>query len=85
MATPLKAERERRGLTPEALASAVDVTQPTISRIENGKRRPGPELTIRIWQYFEDSVTRDQIMFPEFYEGTEKKKPVRSAELQEAS
>jgi transcriptional regulator with XRE-family HTH domain len=84
VASPLKTERIRRGLTADELARAVDVKGPTISRIENGRTRPSPELTIRISEFFDEALTRDQILFPEFYQPG-RKKPVRRAQLQEAS
>jgi DNA-binding XRE family transcriptional regulator len=67
MNTPLKVERERRGISADELARAVSVRQPTINRIENGKKRPSPDLANRIAKYFANAVTRDQILFPEDY------------------
>jgi transcriptional regulator with XRE-family HTH domain len=67
MVTPLKAERLKRGITAEALAAAVNVKQPAITRIENGTRRSSPELADRLAEYFVNAVTRDQILFPEKY------------------
>lgn len=65
--TPLKLEKERCGLTTEQIAAAVGVKQPTISRIENGVRRPSPELANRIATFFKNAITRDQVLFPEEY------------------
>jgi transcriptional regulator with XRE-family HTH domain len=67
MVTPLKAERLKRGITTEVLAAAVKVKQPTISRIENGTRRSSPELADRLAKFFDNAITRDQILFPEDY------------------
>jgi transcriptional regulator with XRE-family HTH domain len=77
MATPLKLERVRRGWSTEKVASAVGVKLPTINRIENGKKRPSPELANRLAQHFENTVTRDQILFPEDYPEP-RKKPARA-------
>lgn len=85
MRTPLKIERERRGLSAESLARAVGVKQPTINRIENGRKRPSPDLANRLAIYLEGAVSRDQIIFPEDYPAeVPKKAPVR-AHLQKAS
>lgn len=67
MATPLKLIRTRHKISSEKLAQAVGVKHPTISRIENGKKRPSPELAIRLAKYFDGEVTRDQLVFPEYY------------------
>lgn len=40
--------REARGLTQTEVAKLCDVTQQMYGQIENGKRRPGPDLAIRI-------------------------------------
>lgn len=82
-ATPLKLERERRGLTADDVAVAVGVKQPTINRIENGRTRPSPELALRLVEFFGEPLTRDKVLFPEFYPA--RKRPSRSAALQEAS
>lgn len=63
----------------------MNVKQPTLSRVENGKRRPSPELANRLAKYFGNAVTRDQILFPEDYAEPTGKKPSRSTTLQEAS
>lgn len=67
MHTPLKAIRLRRNVTTQQLSDAVKVTQPTISRVENGRKRPSPDLANRIAKYFNGAITRDQILFPEDY------------------
>jgi transcriptional regulator with XRE-family HTH domain len=89
MATPLKLERTKRGIGIPALAKEMGVAQPTINRIENGKKRPSPELAKKLSHYFDNAVTRDQIMFPEEYPETAGRKPIRRpappVELQEAS
>jgi len=67
MVTPLKTERLRRKVTVATLASAVGVQRPTISRIENGRMRASPPLANKIAQFFDQAVTRDQVLFPEDY------------------
>ena len=85
MKSPLKLERERRGLSAEALARAVGVKQPTINRIENGRKRPSPDLANRLAIFLEGSVTRDQIIFPEDYPAEVPKKGPSSVRLVKAS
>lgn len=82
MDTPLKVERCKRNLSATDLAQAMGVTQPTINRIENGRKRPSPDLANRLAKFFDNAVTRDQILFPEDYP-TRAKKPVRSERPQE--
>ena len=82
--TPLKIERERRKLSAEEVAKAVGVSQPTINRIELGRKRPSPELALRLEAYFGEPLNRDKILFPEFY-AQPRKKPSRADRLQEAS
>jgi transcriptional regulator with XRE-family HTH domain len=65
--TPLRRLREERGISAEDLARAVESTQSTISRIENARRRPSPDLALRIEQHFKNAITRDQVLFPEKY------------------
>ena len=86
MITPLRAERTKRGISTAALALAVGVQSPTINRIENGKMVASPDLANRIAKYFDNAVTRDQILFPEDYVISDlppKKTP--TARLQRAS
>ena len=84
MSTPLKIAREKRGLNIGELADALDVTRATISRIENAKKRPSPELAIRIADYFGNKVTRDQIIFPELYPAPAARKTTHRSQLQGA-
>jgi transcriptional regulator with XRE-family HTH domain len=82
MATPLKIEREKRGLSTQSIADALGVSQPTISRIENGMKRASPTLAKRIAQYLGAPLTYDQILFPEEY--VETKKPSRAPRREKA-
>lgn len=87
--TPLKMAREKRGITPQQLAAEVGVTQPTINRIENGKKRASLDLADRLSKFFGGTVTRDQILFPADYAKPIKPSSAlptrRRAQLQEAS
>ena len=65
--TPLKREREKRGLTTAEVALAVGITQPTLTRIENSQNRASPAVAILISNYF-GNLSRDQILFPEYYQ-----------------
>jgi transcriptional regulator with XRE-family HTH domain len=73
MTTLLRNAREKRGVTTYQVAAAVGVNQSQYSRVENGRRRPSPELANRIAKYFGNAVTRDQILFPEDYAPTQPK------------
>lgn len=48
LATPLAIARRAKGLTQEELADLVGVTQPTIARLEAGKKPPSLRLALRI-------------------------------------
>lgn len=41
-------KRTKRGLTREEIAKLCDVTYQMYGCIENGKRRPGPDLAIKL-------------------------------------
>jgi transcriptional regulator with XRE-family HTH domain len=85
MITPLKKERLKRCLGTEELAAAVGVSQPTINRVENGIRRASPDLADRLQRYFGLSITRDQILYPEYYEETPRRSVQPATELQEVA
>jgi len=81
MITPLRAERQKRGISTNTVAIAVGVQAPTVNRIENGKMVPSPDLANRLAKYFDNAVTRDQILFPEDYVADDQpspKRPIRS-------
>jgi transcriptional regulator with XRE-family HTH domain len=75
MATLLRKAREKKGESTYVVAAAVAVNQSQYSRVENGKRRPSPELADRIAKYFGNAITRDQILFPEDYPEQAPSKP----------
>ena len=81
METPLKSERIKRNLSTTELAKALRISQPTLSRIENGKGRARPTVAKQIEAFFKGAVTRDQILFPEEYGP----RSVRPARLRKAS
>ena len=80
MTTPLRIEREKNELTTREVARALGVNQSQYSRVENGKRRPSPDLANRLAKYFRNKVTRDQILFPEDYMRPPKKASRRALE-----
>jgi transcriptional regulator with XRE-family HTH domain len=51
-ATKLRAQPEKRGLTPRQLAKDVGVSQNYIPAIERGARKAGPQLQERLLKYF---------------------------------
>lgn len=65
--TPLRAERERRGLHAIDVARALEIDQSHYSKIENGKLTPTPKVAERIALYFGHAVTELQILYPERY------------------
>lgn len=71
-------------MTAEQVAIAVGVKRPTITRIENGSKKPSPELAEKLEIFFKGAVTRDQILFPKYYPETGKKSG-RAQQLARAS
>ncbi len=65
--SPLRSAREQIDLSTRQIAAAVGISQSQYCRVENGKRKPSPDLANRLAQYFGNAVTRDQILFPEDY------------------
>lgn len=65
MKSPLRAERERRGLTLKAVAHAVSMDQGNLSRVERGEQVPSKELIEALFKYFDGAVTELEIIFPE--------------------
>lgn len=65
MKSPLRAERERRGLTLKAVAHAVSMDQGNLSRVERGEQLPSKELIEALCKYFDGAVTELEIIFPE--------------------
>jgi DNA-binding XRE family transcriptional regulator len=83
-ATPLKTERLRLDLSTTEVAAAVGVSQPTITRIENGTKSASLPLAESLSVFFGNKVTRDQILYPEDYPQSAKK-PGRAQQLAKAS
>ncbi|MCK4822278.1 helix-turn-helix transcriptional regulator [bacterium] len=61
------------GITRAQLAKAVGRNQSTIWRIENGKRRPSPELSRSIETFFKGKITHTDLLFPDY--SSQKSKP----------
>lgn len=67
METPLKVFRQSRGLIIAHVAKAIGIDPSYYRRVEIGEIRPSAEVAIRISEHFDGAVTRDQIIFPEYY------------------
>lgn len=63
----LKEVRCRSGISREQLAKTLGVNQSTIWRIENGKRRPSPELSRSIETFFKGKITHTELLFPDYH------------------
>ncbi len=59
---PLRAYRERKGLTQDALAALVCATPATISRIESGKGRPSVRMIHRLVGACDGEITADVLI-----------------------
>jgi len=58
----------------EQLAKELGVNQSTIWRIESGKRRPSPELALKIEKAFPNSITHTDLLYPDL-QHTKKSEP----------
>lgn len=83
--TPLRAERERRGLTASFVAEAVGATQSHYSKVEKALNAASPDLANRLAKFFGNAVTRDQILYPEDYMDAPRKGVQPTQQLQRAS
>jgi transcriptional regulator with XRE-family HTH domain len=60
----LRLLREQHGLSHEQLARQLGIAKSYISHLENGKRKPGTEISIKIATYFGitvDALVRDEL------------------------
>lgn len=55
-------ERKKRNLTQKELASIIGVSASTITHLENGRTKPGLELSLRLQELFELPY---EILFPD--------------------
>lgn len=67
MVTPLRQEREKRGLTRTAVALELNIDNSHYSRIEKGQAAPSKKMAEEIARYFGHAVTEMQVMYPERY------------------
>ena len=65
MQSPLRKIRKRHLKTLEEIAGALGVTQPHLSRIENGQMKASPELAERLAKHFGYAITEIEILYPE--------------------
>ena len=79
MSTPLREARQAIGKTIHEVAEAVGVSKPSMSRIECGKQRPSPTLAEKLSIYFKGKVTETQILYPERFVDSRKKRAQRVA------
>ena len=66
MKTPLRAARERRGLTLKEVADKVLMDQGNLSRVERGEQVPSKDAIDSLCKFF-DGVTEMEIIYPERY------------------
>jgi transcriptional regulator with XRE-family HTH domain len=75
MTTPLKLARERRQLSQYAVAAAVGVTRVHITRIEAGTIGASPALAKKLSDFFDGTLTRLEILYPEEHLKPEPRSP----------
>lgn len=73
--TPLKTARTSKGLTQEALAARVDVSQAHLSSVENMNERASPELAEKLVKVLgRKLITEEQVLYPKRFLGKAKRK-----------
>ncbi|MCB5187393.1 helix-turn-helix transcriptional regulator [Methylobacillus caricis] len=65
VATPLKKIRTKTNVTIYGLASGVECSASTISRIERMKEKPSPDLAEKISKFFNGKISEIEILYPE--------------------
>lgn len=65
MHPPVKAARLKCGQTLTQVAEAVGTDAGNLSRIENGKQRPSPDMAEKLARHFGYAITEIQILYPE--------------------
>lgn len=73
--TPLMAVRKEWKLDRKDVAAELEIEYSHLYRIEMAQAQASPALAIRLSEYFEGAITRDQILFPHLYEEVKTKKP----------
>ena len=69
MKTPLRALRERRGLTLQQVSNATDINTGNLSRIETGQERCSIERADKLVKFYgKKAINEFQIMFPERFQ-----------------
>ena len=61
----LKAARLQAGLTQKQLAKELEIHPLTVSGIENGRKRPSPELALKIEKALSGSITHSELLYPD--------------------
>ena len=69
----LKDIRQKRNLTVNEVAKAIEITQPALSMIENGHRNPSIQVAFKLANFFGVSI---EDLFPQFKNNTGSKKTV---------
>jgi transcriptional regulator with XRE-family HTH domain len=67
MISPLRAIREKRGLSLKTVADAVATDPGNLSRVERGEQTPSKELAEALCKYFDYALTEIQVFYPERY------------------
>ena len=63
--TPLRAIREKKRLTLQELAVAVESDVGNLSRIERGTQTPSKDLAAKICAFFKGKINEIQLFYPE--------------------
>lgn len=53
---------KKNGWTDETLAPQVEADRTTISKIRRGKRRPSPDLALRLFEFSRHKVELEQLL-----------------------
>jgi transcriptional regulator with XRE-family HTH domain len=83
--TPLRKHREELKLTSRKVALDLDIDPSHYRRVEIGETPASAEVADKISKYFHGVVTRDQILFPQYYPDRTRKPAHHAEQFAEAS
>lgn len=58
----------RKGMTQKEFADLIGLSRCVLNGVLNGRKRLNPEYAIKVFNVTKGQVTRDEAIFPEFYD-----------------
>ena len=79
--SPLASQRMRLGISIRSLAGLMGCDSSHLSRLERGQATASPALSQKLANFFENKITRDQILFPKDYEKASSPKKLKEPKV----